>query len=89
MKEIRTCIACRAKKKKQELLRIVKNEEKVLIDEKHNVNARGMYICNSLKCLKRLEKNKNIEKVIKIDITKDELIECIRFKLGEKQIGKN
>lgn len=84
MKEIRTCIACRAKKKKQELLRIVKCEQKFLIDEKHNVNARGMYICPDIKCLERLEKNKNIEKVIKIDITKDELIECIRFKLGEK-----
>ena len=89
MKEIRTCIACRAKKKKHELIRIVKCEEKVLIDEKHNINSRGMYICNSLKCLERLEKNKNIEKVIKLDITKDELIESIRLKLGEKQIGKN
>ena len=89
MKEIRTCIACRAKKNKHELLRIVKVEENVLIDEKQKINARGIYICPNIKCLERLEKNKNAERVIKIDTTKDKLIECIKFKLGEKQIGKN
>lgn len=89
MKEIRTCIACRAKKNKHELLRIVKNNGVTLIDERYNINARGMYICPDIKCLERLEKNKNIERVIKIEMTKEELIECIRFKLGDKQIGKN
>ena len=89
MKETRTCIACRANKNKYDLLRIVVDNNKTIIDEKYNINSRGMYICNSLKCLEKLEKNKNIEKILKIDTTKDDLIECIKCKLGEKQIGKN
>jgi predicted RNA-binding protein YlxR (DUF448 family) len=45
MKNIRTCIACRAKKEKYELLRIVSKERTATLDKTYKENARGVYLC--------------------------------------------
>ena len=48
MKLERTCMACRCKFEKGNLLRIVKEPNgKISIDESHKVNGRGMYICKN------------------------------------------
>lgn len=74
MKEIRTCIACRTKNKKNELIRIVSKDSIPMIDEHQNINSRGIYLCKSKicidKCLKTLEKGKLNTK---IDIDKESL----------------
>lgn len=47
MKEIRSCIICRKKRNKHEFIRIVSDTTGTLIvDEKFNMSARGIYICN-------------------------------------------
>lgn len=88
MKEIRTCIVCKSKKNKHEFIRIVSEDKKPVIDTNFKINARGIYICNDKECLNKLQKYKNLAKIIKIDINEKDLIDLIE-KLGENQIGKN
>ncbi len=60
---VRSCIVCRKKNEKANLLRIVtdSNNNSVL-DCNQKINSRAIYICNDRKCLehclKLLEKNK-------------------------------
>lgn len=60
----RTCIICRAKKIKNELFRIVENENSYILDEKQVVQKRGAYVCKSHECIKRLSKHKKIKVAI-------------------------
>ena len=65
----RSCIGCNCKKNKNELIRIVKNNENVIsIDKKGKANGRGAYICDNIECLEKAYKNKKIEKSFKMAI---------------------
>lgn len=57
MKKIpmRTCLSCREKKPKKELIRILINEENGLTaDLTGKKNGRGAYVCNSATCVDKL-----------------------------------
>ena len=82
MKNIRTCIACRTRKNKQVLLRIISKENKACVDETQKENTRGMYICSNIECINKLLKAKDITKCIKIDATSDSIKELLK-NLGE------
>ena len=82
MKNIRTCIACRSRKEKQELLRIVAKNNVAVLDETKKENTRGIYICNNLNCINKLLKAKDITKCIKINVTGDSVRELLK-NLGE------
>ena len=82
MKNIRMCIACRARKEKNTLLRIVAKDNKAVIDESGKLNSRGMYICNEEACINKLLKAKDITKCIKIDATMESMKELLK-NLGE------
>ena len=82
MKNIRTCIACRAKKEKSEFLRIVAKDKIAVLDSNKKENSRGIYICNSKECINKLLKIKDISKCIKIDTTSESIKELLK-NLGE------
>lgn len=72
MKKIpqRSCVICRQKKNKNELIRIVKNKEnEISIDRTGKKEGRGAYICDSEECLTKAMKTKALERVLenKID----------------------
>ncbi|MCD6419909.1 MAG: YlxR family protein [Synergistetes bacterium] len=68
----RTCIGCREKKPKRELIRIVRTPEgKVFFDPTGKASGRGCYICPSLSCLKKALKGNRLSNVLKIEITED------------------
>jgi len=73
MKCIRTCIACRRKDNKYNLVRIISENGNAKIDKDGKENARGIYICNNKECIKKLLKMKNINKVIKNGIKAESL----------------
>ena len=79
---LRTCISCRAKKEKNELLRIVGINKKAVLDERQKENTRGIYICNDEKCISKLLKAKDISKCIKIDVDMASVKELLK-NLGE------
>lgn len=56
---IRTCISCRSKKAKKELIRLVLDKKnQIVIDEYQKKNGRGIYLCNEKSCMERFSKNK-------------------------------
>ena len=78
MKNIRMCVACRARKEKNELLRIISKDKEAVIDENKKTNTRGIYICNDKTCINKLLRSKNLVKCIKLDVTVDSIIELLR-----------
>ena len=59
---LRTCMACREKKSKKEMLRIVKNESGIHLDFSGKAEGRGAYLCNREECFKKLMRNKLVNK---------------------------
>ena len=69
-------------KSKKEMVRIIKDsEEKVFVDLTGKKNGRGAYICKCITCLDAAEKNKGIERSLKMAISKD-VYETIRKELS-------
>ena len=61
---LRMGIACRELKEKRDMLRVVKNGEgKIFIDFSSKASGRGAYICNNPDCIKKLAKQKLLNKV--------------------------
>lgn len=80
----RSCIGCNCKKNKNELIRIVKNNENVIsIDKTGKANGRGAYICDNIECLEKAIKNKKIEKSFKMAIEQN-VYENLRSVIGGK-----
>lgn len=89
MKEIRSCIICKKKKNKHDLIRIVALDGEAKIDINQNISSRGIYICDDISCLERMQKARGLGKLVKINITEEKLKKIIEEILGEKQVGKN
>ena len=86
MKKIpqRTCIGCKVKKDKKDLIRIVKNKEnEISIDKTKKQEGRGAYICDDINCLEKLIKNKRLEKIFEMKISK-EIYENLRGVILDK-----
>lgn len=67
MKKIpmRMCAACREKKPKKELVRVVRTpEEEVLLDDTGRRNGRGVYLCRNKECLKKAIKTRALERAL-------------------------
>ncbi len=73
----RTCIGCKCKKPKKEMIRIVRTPDgKIIIDETGKKSGRGAYLCGDVKCLDIAFKENSLNKSLKQDIplqTLDEL----------------
>lgn len=86
MKKIpqRTCIGCLTAKPKNELIRIVKqDQDKIFIDKTGKANGRGAYICNNVECLEKAIKSKKLEKAFESKIS-SEIYESLRSVIIEK-----
>lgn len=83
MIKTRMCISCRKRFQKGSLNRIVVDKMgNAIIDVTHKYNARGVYICKSKDCIDRLQKMKDVSKVLKIKVTKEEFLKVLG-ELGE------
>jgi len=85
MQPKRCCIACRSRKDKNELFRIVSDENgNAILDRQHNINSRGIYLCKDKKCInsaiKAIEKNRMN---LKIKINNESILEVLK-ELGEE-----
>ena len=81
---LRQCIACRELKPKKEMLRIVKNSEgKILLDFSGKASGRGAYICNDENCVKKLKKQRLINKVFACEVD-----ESVYVAIEEEYFGK-
>lgn len=66
---LRMCIACRELKEKREMLRVVKNGEgNIFLDFSSKAQGRGAYICNNPECIKKLKKQRLLNKVFSSEV---------------------
>ena len=67
---LRMCIACREKKDKKSLIRVVKNKDDVIsLDFTGKMAGRGAYICNDINCINKLVKQKLLNKAFEMPIS--------------------
>ncbi len=59
----RTCVNCRLKAPKKELIRLVVKEGKIVLDEKGILPGRGAYLCSN--CVLKKEDSKVLKKLKK------------------------
>ena len=82
MKPIRTCMVCRQKFDKDNLIRIVKTPQGVQIDSNHTMQARGTYICKNTQCHDKLKKQRSLNSAFKTEIPQqvyDEILKAIKL----------
>jgi hypothetical protein len=60
---VRTCIGCRAKRPKRELLRVAAINGAAAFDRKQRLTGRGFYLCRSVSCIEKGLKEKRLKKV--------------------------
>lgn len=60
-------------KPKNDLVRMIKKEEKVFIDKTGKANGRGVYLCDSKDCFSKAKKKKAINRGLNLDLTEDEM----------------
>ena len=61
---LRMCVACRELKEKRSMLRVVKNSDgEIFLDFTSKASGRGSYICNNPECIKKLRKQRILNKV--------------------------
>ena len=72
MNEIRMCVVCRERRKKNEFIRVVHNKnEEFLIDKTGKAGGRGAYVCNNRDCLNILQKKRNFNKAFRCNVPND------------------
>ena len=67
----RMCILTRQKKPKTELIRLVKKDGQIIVDEKQKMSGRGVWLSRDLEILKNLEKSKCLNRAFKCEINDD------------------
>ncbi len=78
----RTCLVCRKKTAKSELIRIVKSGDEVVIDESGNKDGRGAYVCNDPKCIEKCIAKKLLNRSFKAQL-KEDIYEDLRKRSAE------
>lgn len=69
---MRKCVGCGEMKAKNELVRVLKTTEgSIVLDTTGKQNGRGAYICKSMDCLKKAEKNRGLNRSLQTEIPKD------------------
>ena len=66
---LRTCVSSKEKLPKQDLIRIVRNnEEGILVDLKGKMNGRGAYLKKDIEVIKKAKSNKLLNRVLEVEI---------------------
>ena len=65
---IRTCVSCKNKMAKKDLMRLVLNgKDRIVIDSDGKRKGRGAYICNKESCVKKLSANRKLNRVFRVE----------------------
>ena len=70
----RTCIACRTKRPKRSLVRVVRTPTgEVIVDEKGKANGRGAYLCAQRSCWETALQHRSLNRALRAAPTPEEL----------------
>ena len=73
---LRMCIACRQLFEKRQMLRVVRSENKIFLDFTSKAAGRGAYVCDNPDCIKKLKKQRLLNKVFSSSVD-DEIYNAI------------
>lgn len=75
---MRQCVACREKKEKSELARVVRTPDgRVLYDAGGKLSGRGAYVCHNINCLEKAVKSRALSRALECEVP-DEAFEQLR-----------
>ena len=81
---LRMCVSCTELKEKRSMLRVVKNaEDKIFIDFSSKASGRGAYVCDNPDCIKKLRKQRILNKVFSCAVEEE-----IYTAIEEEYFGK-
>ncbi len=80
---MRMCLGCREMKPKRELVRVVKTPEgEIKLDKTGKLNGRGAYVCHSVQCLKKVQKQNALAHTFSMKI-EPEIYESLEAELED------
>lgn len=80
---LRQCVGCGEMKSKKEMVRVIKTPEgEILLDATGRKNGRGAYVCPSIVCLQKAEKQHGLERSFKMAIPQ-EVYESLKKEMEE------
>jgi predicted RNA-binding protein YlxR (DUF448 family) len=65
----RTCIGCRAVRKKDEVIRVIAGPSGVVIDYREKLDGRAAYICPDRECIKKALSRDSLAKALRIRVS--------------------
>ena len=68
---MRMCIVTKEKYPKNDLIRVVKTEEGIIVDETGKVNGHGAYLKKDKAVFEKAEKTKILNKVLETEVPKE------------------
>lgn len=84
---IRQCVACRERREKPQLVRVVRTPEgEIVIDRRGKMSGRGAYLCPNADCLARAIKTKALSRALECEIPA-ETFETLSLQLKEGDDG--
>lgn len=69
---VRTCVVCRQRAAKRELVRIVRTPHGVQVDSSGKLNGRGAYLCDRKDCWERAVTTEVLTKALRSPLTTDD-----------------
>ena len=65
----RTCIVCRGKDIKSNLVRLVKFNDDIYVDMIKELSGRGVYVHKTMECLDKMCKAKSLDRAFKMKVS--------------------
>lgn len=85
---LRTCVICREKCKKSDLIRIVNNDvDGVVADASGKMNGRGAYVCANMQCITQPKAQRALASALKTEVTQEAYIAIVDK--VEKLVSRN
>lgn len=78
------CIQCRQMHRKQDLFRIVKQDDVMVLDKTGKLNGRGAYLCKNVDCIKEALQSNKLKHHLKVDVPQD-LAEVLDEELKQEE----
>ena len=77
---LRSCVVTKEKLPKQELIRIVRTPDNiVIVDESGKSNGRGAYLKKDIEVIKKAQKSKVLNRILEVDIPEDIYMKLIEI----------
>jgi uncharacterized protein len=84
----RSCIICRQVKNKRALIRLVNNDDGVVIDSRGKMPGRGAYLCDSVECWDAALKKNRLDQVLRTKLSEEVRVQLIEYRKNMSTQGK-